>query len=101
MHESPEDNAALDDLLAWSLAGVGEYLRGMFTSVVPAGRVTGALGGILEMHLATATSSGAPFVAPIGCLFYRSAIWFGVPTRAVRQAFLRRDAGVSISYTRD
>jgi hypothetical protein len=53
------------------------------------------------MHLATATSSGAPFVAPIGCLFYRGAIWFGVPTRAVRQAFLRRDAGVSISYTRD
>ncbi len=58
------------------------------------------LSGIFEMHLATTTPRGAPFVAPIDALFFRVEIWFGVPVRAARAPFIRRDPRVSCSFTR-
>ncbi|MEM8736317.1 MAG: hypothetical protein AAGG44_18960 [Planctomycetota bacterium] len=100
MHETTDDLLALQNLLDTSVAGAGSHLKSMFSGPLTASEVVEELGGIFEVHFATVTPSGAPFVAPIDSLFYRGQLWVGIPATAVRSSFVRKDHRVSISYTR-
>ena len=100
MHETKQELAALQDLLDLSVDRAGPHLKSMFQSPMAASEMVSSLDGILEVHFATVTPSGAPFVAPIDALFYRGRLWIGIPTRAVRHEFVRQERRVSISYTR-
>ncbi|MEM7366130.1 MAG: hypothetical protein AAF525_19110 [Pseudomonadota bacterium] len=100
MHETDQELATLQTLLNDSIERAGPHLRSMFRSPMDATEVVSALSGILEVHFATVTPSGAPFVAPIDALFYRGQLWIGIPSKALRRAFVQRERRVSISYTR-
>ena len=102
MRESQAEILALQELLDRSYARAGDHLKSIFRPEkrLSAQEVVSELGGILEIHLATTTPSGAPFVAPIDALFFKGEIWFGIPGEAVRAPFFRRDPRVSASYTR-
>ena len=103
MQETAKDLDALQQLPDRSYANAGAHLSAIFTetSRLSAAEVADSLAGIFEMHLATTTADGAPFVAPIDGLFFKGKIWFGVPAAAIRAKHVRRDARVSASYTRD
>ena len=100
MHETPDDLTALQALLDESLESAGPHLKGMFEKPLAAADVVAQLEGILEVHFATVTPTGAPFVAPIDGLFFRGRLWIGIPTAAARTSFVRRERRVSVSYTR-
>ncbi len=100
MYETSNDLVALQTLLGESLQSAGSHLAGMFEKPMAAADVVAQLGGILEVHFATVTPTGAPFVAPIDALFFRGKLWIGIPTAAVRTSFVRQERRVSISYTR-
>jgi hypothetical protein len=102
MHESSSDIESLQSLLDVSFANAGEHLRSIFKdeSRLDARQVIALLDDIFEMHLATATATGAPLVAPIDGIFYQGKVWFGFPAQAVRADLVRRDPRVSASYTR-
>ena len=103
VNETSADLLDLQALLDRSYASAGGHLRAIFTeaSRLSATEVAESVTGIFEMHLATTTADGAPFVAPIDGLFFKGRIWFGCPAPAIRTKHLRRDARVSASYTRD
>ena len=100
MHETEDDLVGLQALLDRSIAASGPHLKSMFNQRMTASEVATELPGILEVHFATVTPSGAPFVAPIDGLFYRGQFWIGIPSAAARRSFVHRERRVSISYTR-
>ncbi len=100
MHETPDDLVALQNVLDNSIASAGPHLKSMFKEPLTASEVVDELSSIFEVHFATITPSGAPFVAPIDSLFYCGQLWIGIPSAAVRASFVRRDQRVSVSYTR-
>ncbi len=101
MHESREDLHELQRILDESYACAGEHLRSIFTPErrLSAEQVVRVLQGVFVLHLATATASGTPFVAPIDGLFYRGRLWFGVPPGAVRIKHLRSRPQVSAVHS--
>jgi hypothetical protein len=96
VHEQAEDIAALQLLLDQSYVRSEHTSDGYFGPSSPL-TMSSELGGIFEMHLATASSQGAPFVAPIDGLFFRpDLVWCPGSSRPAR---IRRDR-VSASLTR-
>lgn len=103
MHESSAEIQTLQELLDRSYEKAGPHLRRIFR---PENRLTAEeliskLPGIFEIHLATTTPSGAPFVAPIDAQLFKVQIWFSIPGSAIRAPFFRRDPRVSASFTRE
>lgn len=101
MHETPEDIAWLDGVLAQSIEHAGPYLRSSFrmpTHSLSATGLVAALDGILETAVATVTAKGEPRVAPTAALFYRGR--FHIPTllASARVTHLRRQPAVSVTY---
>ncbi len=103
MRETPAEIDSLQDMLDRSFERSGEHLRSAFqqTKRPTATALVGALPGIFEMHLAVATSTGAPLVAPVDAVLFRGQVWFGLPGTAVRARLLKRDRRVSASYVAD
>ena len=100
MNETPADLDRLQQVLDASAGTSGAHLRTAFSQQTrpSAAELAAALPGILEVHLAVVTSDGAPLVAPLDAIFFRGALWVGLPPESVRARLLRRDARASASY---
>ena len=100
MHETEQDLTALQSLLDDSYAVAGSHLRSVITPErrLTAEQLTKELTGVCIMGLATTSSDGRPFVAPVDGLFYRGQFWFGSAPNSLRFVHIRRDPHVSASY---
>ena len=105
MDETPEDLAALQQVLDASAAASGDHLRSAFSQQnrPSAEELASALAGIIEVHFAVVTADGAPLVAPVDAIFFRGKVWIGLPPESVRARILGRggDPPVSASYDTD
>src|SRR5919197_3564480 len=86
MHETPEDLAALQDLLDRSYAAAGTHLLRIITPErrLTAEQVCERLTGMCLLALATATADGRPIVGPVDGIFFRGAFHFGSSPDSVR-----------------
>ena len=102
MHETPEDLAALQDLLDRSHNAAGRHLRAIFDEArrIPAADLPALLTGVNVLNLATVTAAGEPRVAPVDGLFYRGRFWFGSAHDSARFRHLRARPAVSAAHTR-
>lgn len=103
MLETTNDLSDLARLLEASRARSGEHLRSAFAQGdrwLDAAGLVRELEGILEVHLAVVSGSGAPLVAPVDAIFFRGRLWIGLPGESVRAKLIRRDPRVSVSFTR-
>jgi len=102
MHETPEDLAALQELLDRSYASAGEHLRGIITPErrLSAEQVAERLRGMSLLALATATADGRPIVGPVDGIFLRGAFYFGSSPSSLRFRHLRARPHVSATHLR-
>jgi nitroimidazol reductase NimA-like FMN-containing flavoprotein (pyridoxamine 5'-phosphate oxidase superfamily) len=100
MHETPEDLAALQDLLDRSMAGAGEHLRRIITAErrLDAQQVAERLTGMRLLALATVTADGRPIVGPVDGIFLRGAFHFGSAPDSVRFRHIRARPHVSATH---
>jgi nitroimidazol reductase NimA-like FMN-containing flavoprotein (pyridoxamine 5'-phosphate oxidase superfamily) len=100
MHETPEDIAALQDLLDRSYAAGGPHLR---STITPERRLTAAelverLQGMRLLVLATVTADGRPLTGPVDGIFYRGAFHFGSSPESFRLRHIRSRPQVSATH---
>jgi uncharacterized pyridoxamine 5'-phosphate oxidase family protein len=102
MYETDEDLAVVQELLDASYSRANEHLRGIWgpETCVDARELSGELGGIQVLDLATVTPRGEPRVAPVDAFFYRGRFWFGSSPYSVRFRNIRANPAVSGSITR-
>jgi Pyridoxamine 5'-phosphate oxidase len=100
MHETPEDIAALQDLLDRSYDLAGPHLRRIITPErrLTAEEVSERLTGMCLLALATATSDGRPIVGPVDGIFFRGGFHFGSAPDSVRFQHLRARPHVSATH---
>lgn len=100
MHETEEDLAALDELLARSYAAAGPHLRRVITPErsLSARELVPFLDGVCLLALATVTADGRPLVGPVDGIFYRGSFHFGSAPDSTRLRHLRRRPQVSATY---
>jgi nitroimidazol reductase NimA-like FMN-containing flavoprotein (pyridoxamine 5'-phosphate oxidase superfamily) len=100
MHETPEDLAALQDLLDRSMAGAGEHLRRIITPErrLDAQQVAERLTGMRLLALATVTADGRPIVGPVDGIFLRGTFHFGSAPDSVRFRHIRARPHVSATH---
>ena len=100
MHETPEDIAALQELLDRSYAVAGQHLRSITTPErrVPAAQLCEELTGMVLLVLATVTADGRPIAGPVDGIFYRGSFHFGTSPDAVRARHLRLRPQVSATH---
>jgi Pyridoxamine 5'-phosphate oxidase len=100
MHETPEDLAALQELLDQSHAAAGAHLRRIITPerTLTAEQLSERLTGMCLLALATATSDGRPIVGPVDGIFYRGAFHFGSAPDSVRFKHIRARPHVSATH---
>ena len=102
MHETPDDQLALQRVLDRSYEGAGEHLRSIFTPQrrIDAADLVEVLRGVCVLDLATVTADGEPRVAPVDGLFFRGHFWFGSAENSVRFQHIRSRPSVSAAHTR-
>ena len=100
MHESPDDLAALQDLLDRSYASAGAHLLRIHTPErrLGAGEVAQRLTGMRLLALATVTADGRPVVGPVDGVFYRGAFYFGSSPDSLRFRHIRARPQVSATH---
>ncbi|MEA2482921.1 MAG: hypothetical protein QOC55_868 [Thermoleophilaceae bacterium] len=100
VHESPEDIAALQDLLDRSYAAAGEHLLRIHAPErrLDAQQVADQLHGMCLLALATVTADGRPIVGPVDGIFYRGAFHFGSAPDSVRFRHIRARPQVSATH---
>src|SRR2546425_5301540 len=100
MHETPDDLAALQELLDRSYALAGPHLRRIITPErrLTAEQVSECLTGMCLLALATATSDGRPIVGPVDGIFFRGAFHFGSSPDSVRFRHIRARPHVSATH---
>jgi hypothetical protein len=100
LYETPEDIAALQDLLDRSYEKAGEHLRGIITPErrMTAEQVAERLTGMRLLTLATVTADGRPITGPVDGIFFRGAFHFGSSPRSVRFRHIRRRPQVSATH---
>lgn len=102
MQETPDDIAAVQDVLDRSYAAAGEHLRSIHNerSRMGAEDVVATLQGMCLLHLATATADGTPIVGPVDGVLYRGRFVFGSSPESVRFRHIRRRPEVSAAHSR-
>jgi nitroimidazol reductase NimA-like FMN-containing flavoprotein (pyridoxamine 5'-phosphate oxidase superfamily) len=102
VHETPTDLADLQRLLDASHAAAGAHMASIFSADrrASASEVTQLLRGVCVLALATVSTDGAPFVAPVDGLFFRGHFTFCSSPDSLRFRYIRRDPRVSASYNR-
>jgi Pyridoxamine 5'-phosphate oxidase len=100
MNETPEDIAALQELLDRSYDSAGAHLRRIIT---PERRVTAdalarRLEGMCLLVLATVTADGRPLAGPVDGIFYRGSFHFGTAPDAVRHRHIQARPWVSATH---
>jgi nitroimidazol reductase NimA-like FMN-containing flavoprotein (pyridoxamine 5'-phosphate oxidase superfamily) len=100
MHETPEDLAALQELLDRSYAAAGAHLRSITTPErrVAAAELCERLTGMVLLVLATVTADGRPIVGPVDGIFHRGSFHFGTSPDAVRARHIRARPQVSATH---
>jgi nitroimidazol reductase NimA-like FMN-containing flavoprotein (pyridoxamine 5'-phosphate oxidase superfamily) len=100
MQETPEDIAALQDLLDRSHAAGGRHLRSIITPErrVNAAELVERLQGMVLLVVATVTADGRPLTGPVDGIFYRGAFHFGSAPDSFRLRHLRARPQVSATH---
>jgi len=100
MHETPEDLAALQDLLDRSYASAGEHLLRIHTPErrLTAEQVAEQLTGMKLLALATVTADGRPIVGPVDGVFLRGAFHFGSAPDSARFRHIAKRPHVSATH---
>jgi Pyridoxamine 5'-phosphate oxidase len=100
VHETPEDLAALQDLLDRSYEQAGAHLRAIVTPErrMTAEEVAERLTGMRLLTLATVTADGRPITGPVDGIFFRGAFHFGSAANSVRFRHIRRRPHVSATH---
>ena len=100
VHETPDDLAALQDLLDRSYDQAGPHLRRIITPErrLTAEQVSQRLMGMRLLALATVTSDGRPIVGPVDGIFFRGAFHFGSSPDSVRFRHIRARPHVSATH---
>lgn len=100
MHETPDDLAALQDLIDASYARAGRHLLSIHDPArrLTAEQVAARLPGMRLLALATVTADGRPIVGPVDGIFYRGAFHFGSAPDSVRFRHIRRRPQVSATH---
>lgn len=86
MLETPQELAALQDLLDASMAAAGPHAREIIGEErrLDARQLTERLQGMRLLVLATVTADGRPLTAPVDGYFLHGTFWFSIGTDAVR-----------------
>jgi nitroimidazol reductase NimA-like FMN-containing flavoprotein (pyridoxamine 5'-phosphate oxidase superfamily) len=86
MHETPDDLAALQEVLDRSYEGAGPHMRRIITPErrLSAEQVVERLQGMCLLALATVTKDGRPVVGPVDGIFLHGAFHFGSAPDSVR-----------------
>ena len=100
MHETPDDLAALQDLLDRSYERAGRHLLRIITPErrLTAEQVSERLTGMRLLALATVTSDGRPIVGPVDGIFFRGAFHFGSAPDSLRFRHIRARPHVSATH---
>jgi hypothetical protein len=100
VHETPDDLAALQELLDRSYAAAGAHLRRIVTPErrLTAEQVSERLRGMCLLALSTATRDGRPVVGPVDGVFFRGAFHFGSAPDSVRFRHIRARPHVSATH---
>lgn len=97
MHETPEDIAALQDLIDRSYASGGRHLLRIHDPErrLSAEQVAERMTGMRLLTLTTVTADGRPIAGPVDGIFYRGAFHFGSAPDSVRFRHIRKRPQVS------
>jgi hypothetical protein len=100
VHESPDDLAALQELLDRSYENAGAHLLSIHTPErrLDAAQVAERLTGMCLLALATVTADGRPVVGPVDGILYRGAFHFGSSPDSLRFRHLRARPQVSATH---
>ena len=100
MHESPDDIAALQDLLDRSYANAGPHLLRIHTPDrrLRAEPLVELLTGMRLLVLATVTADCRPIAGPVDGIFYRGAFHFGSSADSMRFVHIRARPHVSATH---
>ncbi len=100
MQETPEDLAALQELLDASYASAGKHLLRIHTPQrrLTAEQVAERLQGMVLLALATSTADGRPIVGPVDSIFVRGAFVFGSSPDSIRFRHIRARPAVSATH---
>jgi uncharacterized pyridoxamine 5'-phosphate oxidase family protein len=100
VHETPEDLAALQELIDRSYAGAGEHLLRIHSPErrLSAEQLAERLQGMRLLALATVTADGRPIVGPVDGIFYRGAFHFGSSPDSVRFRHIAKRPQVSATH---
>jgi nitroimidazol reductase NimA-like FMN-containing flavoprotein (pyridoxamine 5'-phosphate oxidase superfamily) len=100
MHETPDDIAAMQELLDRSFASGGSHLLRIITPErrMSAEEVADRLTGMRLLALATVTSDGRPIVGPVDGIFYRGSFHFGSSPDSLRFRHIRKRPQVSATH---
>jgi len=100
VHETPDDIAALQDLLDRSYERAGSHLREITTPErrMSAEQVVQRLTGMCLLALATVTADGRPIVGAVDGVFFRGAFHFGSSPDSVRFRHIRARPQVSATH---
>ena len=100
MHETPEDLAALQELIDRSYASAGAHLLRIHDPErrLSAEQLAERLTGMRLLTLATVTADGRPIAGPVDGIFYRGSFHFGSAPDSVRFRHIRRRPQVSAVY---
>jgi hypothetical protein len=100
MQESEAERAALAALLAESMANAGPFVRSAFEwpeHALTLDRLLESFDGVQTVALATATATGAPRVAPIGCLLVGGVFYIPTTRTAARYRMVLKRPEVSLT----
>jgi len=99
MHETPDDIAALQQLIDRSYASAGPHMLRIHDPErrLSAEQLSERLTGMCLLTLATVTADGRPIAGPVDGIFYRGAFHFGSAPDSVR--FRHIDARPYVSAT--
>ena len=100
MHETPDDLAALQELLDRSFALAGPHLLRIATPErrLNAEQVAARLTGMRLLALATVTADGRPIVGPVDGIFLHGAFHFGSSPDSVRFRHIAARPHVSATH---
>jgi uncharacterized pyridoxamine 5'-phosphate oxidase family protein len=97
MHETPDDIAALQQLIDRSYASAGPHMLRIHDPErrLSAEQISERLTGMCLLTLATVTADGRPIAGPVDGIFYRGAFHFGSAPDSVRFRHIRKRPQVS------
>jgi len=100
VHETSEELAALDELLARSFDGAGEHLTGIISPKrrLDARDLCRYLVGIRHLVVATTTHRGEPRCSAVDGLFFSGSFWFSTSASSLKATHLEARPAISAAH---